>query len=422
VASVNKYVVDGYECHKLVDTSSGRRIQYAVKLDKFTERQWLAAHNDVMASLSPEDRQNLANARLKEVVLAWLQTPKEGRANAKQTGIKIQGVEAKGETSIEKVFVSYLSNFCREGINTELAQTTAKRQCRMLLSFLKERGIKSYSTLKRDALATYPEWRNCNNHICKAKPLAADTINRELERFSAIIRHGVKYCGWQERYLLDGVKVKPTPQNTKAIKPFEISEARKILAWLWDYSQKYGWHLHDMVLLALCSGLEAKALHLLCRDWFKLDLGILRVYDKLVSGVIDAKTQNRARDIPLTPTLRKIFERGYVFKRDCHTNRKSAKEGGTEFRDWAENTLLKAERGTGIADINLHRFRHTCATARLSAGWQLIRVSRMLGHSNVNITASHYAEFDLSASPAGFEGMLKVYGDFVRWLDEGYFK
>jgi len=27
----------------------------------------------------------------------------------------------------------------------------------------------------------------------------------------------------------------------------------------------------------------------------------------------------------------------------------------------------------------------------------------------------------LSASPAGFEGMVKVYGDFVRWLDEGYF-
>jgi len=71
--------------------------------------------------------------------------------------------------------------------------------------------------------------------------------------------------------------------------------------------------------------------------------------------------------------------------------------------------------------VNWHRFRHTCATARLSAGWQLIRVSRMLGHSNISTTASHYAEYDLSASPAGFEGMIKVYGEFVRWLDEGYF-
>jgi hypothetical protein len=45
----------------------------------------------------------------------------------------------------------------------------------------------------------------------------------------------------------------------------------------------------------------------------------------------------------------------------------------------------------------------------------------MLGHSNVNTTASHYAEYDLSASPEGFEGMVKVYADFVKWLDDGYF-
>jgi integrase len=79
------------------------------------------------------------------------------------------------------------------------------------------------------------------------------------------------------------------------------------------------------------------------------------------------------------------------------------------------------EAETGIAGINLHRFRHTCATARLSAGWQLIRVSRMLGHKSIGTTASHYAEYDLSASSAGFEGMIKVYSEFVEWLDFGYF-
>jgi len=41
--------------------------------------------------------------------------------------------------------------------------------------------------------------------------------------------------------------------------------------------------------------------------------------------------------------------------------------------------------------------------------------------SSVNTTAKHYAEHDLSASAEGFEGMVKVYGDFVRWLDSGYF-
>jgi len=144
------------------------------------------------------------------------------------------------------------------------------------------------------------------------------------------------------------------------------------------------------------------------------------VYDKLVSGVIDAKTQNRARDIPLTPTLRKIYERGFVFSRPEITHGRQSK-GLTWLHHYAAATMEKCERETGIAGVNWHRFRHTCATARLSAGWQLVRVSRMLGHSSVATTASHYAEYDLSASPAGFEGMLAVYGEFVRWLDEGYF-
>jgi len=132
------------------------------------------------------------------------------------------------------------------------------------------------------------------------------------------------------------------------------------------------------------------------------------------------KIPRLAREIPLTPTMRKLYERGYIFERITRTNRISQK-GGTAFAAWAESILRKAEHDTGITEINLHRFRHTCATAHLSAGWELIRVSRMLGHSSINTTANHYAEYDLSASSAGFEGMLEVYGEFVRWMDEGYF-
>jgi len=32
MASIEKYVVDGYECSRLTDTSTGRRLQYAIKL------------------------------------------------------------------------------------------------------------------------------------------------------------------------------------------------------------------------------------------------------------------------------------------------------------------------------------------------------------------------------------------------------
>jgi integrase len=421
MASVTKYVKDSYECYNLVDTSTSRRLQYAIKLDKFTAKQWLLAHNEVMKSISPEDRQSITSKRLKEIVLAWLQTPKEGKTNVKHTGIKLQALEAKGEASIKRVVDRYLADFCQAAVNSKDSIERAQRQCDHLMKFFTQKRISLYSQIKREHIATYLIWRANARFDGRAGTASADTVNKEMNRLNAVIRYGVKYCGWQERYLLDGVRVKATPQNTKAVRPFEIAEIKTILEWLRTYSERINdWHLHDMVLLALCSGLEAKALNLLAKDWFKLDLGILRVYDKLVSGVIDAKTQNRARDIPLTPTMRKLYERGYIFHRNTRTHRKSEK-GGTAFAAWAESILNKAEQETGIADINLHRFRHTCATARLSAGWQLIRVSRMLGHSSIGTTASHYAEYDLSASPAGFEGMLKVYADFVRWLDGGYF-
>jgi len=418
MASINKYIIDGYECYKLVDTSTGRRLQYAVKLDKFTKQKWIAAHNEVMRNLNPEDRQGIVGVKLKEIVLKWLETPREGKVSAKQTGINVKGIiEAKGEVSIRKVIEKYKLDFCNPEINSKNAIYKVSRHCRLLISFFEHNRIFHYSQLKREIIQKYPEWRKKENGAAAA----AETLNQELNRLGAIIRHGIKYCGWQERYLLDGLRVKSTSENTKTIRPFEISEIKTILSWLKANAEEVGnWYLHDMALLSICSGMEAKALTLLKPEWFKMDLGILQVYDKMVSGVLNAKTQNRARDIPLTPTMRKLYDRGYIFKRPPQKCGRIAK-GWTVIHDYSNRTFVRCEQDTGIADVNWHRFRHTCATARLSAGWQLIRVSRMLGHSTIRTTANHYAEYDLSASPAGFEGMLKVYADFVRWLDEGYF-
>jgi site-specific recombinase XerD len=364
-----------------------------------------------MQCLSPEERRDITSKKLKEAVTLWLNTSKEGKANAKQTGIKIQGIEAKGETGIKKVMDSYLSDFCQPEINSENAISKAKRQCQLMLSFLEQNKIFLYSHLKRDIIKKYPEWRR----------KSADTINQELRRLGSVIRYGVKFCEWKERYLMDGVRVKATTENTKTIRPFEISEVKNILGWLMANADTTGnWYLHDIALLSVCTGMEAKALSLLTPEWFKHDLGILRVYDKLVSGVIDAKTQNRARDIPLTPTMRKIFERSFIFARPEKRKGNVAKSP-TRIQEYSRRVFARCEKETGINNVDWHRFRHTCATARLSAGWQLIRVSRMLGHKSISTTASHYAEYDLSASPAGFEGMVKVYAEFVEWLDSGYF-
>jgi len=417
MASANIIKIDGMDYIRVTDTSLCRRLQYSQKIGKYTQRQWLQAHNEVMQVLDPGKQQTLSSKDFKNIVTLWLAMPKEARANAKITGLNIEEMEANSVMSMKFVFSSYLDDFCRHETASKMSIEKTRRQCGLLLSFFADNHITYYSQLKRVHVQRYIEWRKSNRVGNGDKAISADTTNQEIRRLASVIKHGIKYHKWPELYLLDGIRVKHTQANTKSVRPFEIAEIKTILAWLWDNAEKSGnWYLHDMALLSVCSGMEAKALSMLASEWVKKDLGILRVYDKIVSGVLDAKTQNRARDIPLTPTMTRIFDRGYVFSRPC-------KFAGvhTPIHSYSRKAFAKCEAETGIKDVDWHRFRHTCATARLSSGWQLIRVSRMLGHSSINTTAQHYAEYDLSASPEGFEGMVAVYKEFVEWLDGGYF-
>ncbi len=411
MASAFKIIIDGIEYIRVVDTGLGRRLQYTVKLGNSTPAQWLNAHGEVMQTLELATKQQITNKELKKIVASWMQTPKSIRSAARLYGINPR-TDAVQEMDIKSVFAAYLSEYSHPELNSPGAIQAATNQCFFLLEFLEQNNIAKYSHLKRDAVKGYLSWRK----IKGAKAASASTVNKELQRLAAVIKYGVKYHGWQELYLTDGIRVRQTQENTKTVRPFEIPDVKRILEWLRKNADLTGnWYLHDMALLSFCTGMEAKALSLLQRDWFKLELGILRVYDKLVSGVLDAKTQNRARDIPLTPTIQKIYERGFIFNRPA----KNKAIYNTAIHDYSRKAFARCERETGIKNVDWHRFRHTCATARLSAGWQLVRVSRLLGHSSVNTTAKHYAEYDLSASPEGFGGMLKAYGDFVRWLDEG---
>jgi len=314
VASAFKIIISGTEYIRVADTSLGRRLQYTCKVGNFTPRKWLAAHNEAMQALEPSVKQRITNKELKKVVLAWLQTPKGTRTAAKLSGIKTV-IEANSQMSLKAVFAAYLSEYSQPEQNSPGAIAAVKNQCAFLLEYLDARRITMYNQLKRGIVKDYPSWRKINSGK-QSKAASASTVNKELQRLAAVIKYGVKYHGWQELYLTDGIRVKQTQENTKTVRPFEITEAKRILEWLRENADATGnWYLHDMALLSFCTGMEAKALSLLRRDWFKPELGILRVYDKLVSGVLDAKTQNRARDVPLTPTLRKICERGFVFAR-----------------------------------------------------------------------------------------------------------
>jgi hypothetical protein len=81
----------------------------------------------------------LTSKRLKEIVLGFLETSREGKTNVKHTGIKLQALEAKGEASIKRVVDRYLADFCQAAVNSKDAIAMAKRQCDHLMKFFTQK-------------------------------------------------------------------------------------------------------------------------------------------------------------------------------------------------------------------------------------------------------------------------------------------
>lgn len=113
--------------------------------------------------------------------------------------------------------------------------------------------------------------------------------------------------------------------------------------------------------------------------------------------VRDSKTEGSTRSIPIEEEAWKAIEplRGngdFVF---------SYPSGERPFRDSFLKPLKLAVRKAGFTKrIDLHTLRHSYGSNKLRSGWGLKKVSLLLGHSDIHITARIYAHM--------LDGDLKV--------------
>jgi len=225
-------------------------------------------------------------------------------------------------------------------------------------------------------------------------------------RIRSIIKFAERFLGQAPNFSFEKINVTETIENTRLVTPFSIEECKILLKWLKKYP-----YIHDMILLMLLTGIESKAATLMTMEWWNIKEKMLFVFPQKISGVIDAKTQHRARKIPISSTMIEIYKRAHIF----------IGNNGRKFNLKSQKLLKKCSLQTGIKNIHCHRFRHTFASQALSAGFDIVRVSKMLGHKSINITLKHYADFVFSESDAGFEGMVKVHKEWVKFLNEKYF-
>jgi integrase len=298
-----------------------------------------------------------------------------------------------------EILGAYLEDFMGTAKAKDYWKVQVKRQINTLERWLFAENIVSYGDLTREKARAYAEWRGKKS---------ASTLNKELLRFRAVIKFAEKFLGSPPNFAFEGINVLETMENTRLVVPFSIAECNKILRWL----KKKKPYFHDMVLLMLLTGMESKAITLMTKEWWHIEEKMLFVFPRKISGVIDAKTQHRARRIPISKTMLEIYNRGHIFK-DEKKHR--------HFNQKCQKLFKKCSKETEIKDIHCHRFRHTFASQILSAGYDVVRVSKLLGHKNINITLKHYADFAMNESDGGFEGMVKVHKEWVSFLNEKYF-
>ncbi|MGB8501126.1 tyrosine-type recombinase/integrase, partial [Mycobacterium sp.] len=68
--------------------------------------------------------------------------------------------------------------------------------------------------------------------------------------------------------------------------------------------------------------------------------------------------------------------------------------------------FIRAVKAAGVQAITPHDLRHTCASIAISAGVNVLALSRMLGHTSAKITLDTYADLfdtDLDAVAAALD-------------------
>lgn len=146
---------------------------------------------------------------------------------------------------------------------------------------------------------------------------------------------------------------------------------------------------YDFVVLLLDLGCRHTELSTLTWADVKLDRNEVQLYRPKVGNQTMLQLTNRAREILQRRFGTKPENQTYIFEN---------KNGGP--RNYAPKGFRSALERAGIEGISFHNLRKTCASRLVQNNVPIHYVSKILGHSTVDITASYYA--DLAPSDASY--------------------
>jgi integrase/recombinase XerD len=201
------------------------------------------------------------------------------------------------------------------------------------------------------------------------------------------------FCRWlhEERHLAESLKLKKLRVERRVLTLLNDTQLRHLLSFRPKTFRLHRTHL--AVCLVLDTGIRVSEMLTLRRDDVDFDNLILKVFGK----------GRKERLVPFSPELRKR-----TFRFDQQRAKKGIRGDGVfdgfEGTQWekrnATASLYVLQDKLGLTRFGWHRLRHTFATNYLRHGGDIVRLSMVLGHTQITTTQRylHLLTEDLSAS------------------------
>jgi integrase len=198
----------------------------------------------------------------------------------------------------------------------------------------------------------------------KAAGVSQSTINRELSCLKTLLGKAVEWGKLKEN---PAARVKKLRENPPKERILSTEEMRRLLA-----AAAPG--LKPFLIVALNTGMRRS--EILSLKWADVDFvkGFVRIAD------VNAKS-GKERKIPMNGL---VFDSLRDMKRDSEFVFMNI-ETGKHVKDM-KTAFKGACRRAEIKGLRIHDLRHTAATRMIEAGVDLVTVSKILGHSSIQMT------------------------------------
>jgi integrase len=278
-------------------------------------------------------------------------------SKAEATAAMLEAMRPKPQTpelptmTLSETFTRYSAVRSRKRTANEDA-----RIARRLLAYFGDVPLASITASK---VSEYKAVRLASVHHGTGKPLTAAAVNRPLGFLRAVL--AMAHTEWETLASVPRIKLEREPEGR--VRWLEPDEEVRLLEACRRSSIPF---LHDMVVVALETGMRLGELRGLAWDRVDFSRGMIR---------LEITKSGRRREIPMRSRVHDVL---------------SAMPRRLDGKVWPGTLMSKAfrraMRAAGIEDFTFHDLRHSFASHFMMRGGSLLTLSKLLGHASLTMT------------------------------------